>query len=179
MIGHCNSLIDQPAGVSAQVENQSIDMIGIEFIKRLGQFRIGGFIELLDPDVADTRILEKEGFDAWFGDLLAGYRKAQQLLQPSRWTPICTVVPAGPFSNFDTRSVCFSSEGSRPSADFPLTVTMMSPGRIPARNAGEPEIGETTKVSNLPIFRAATQWTYRRQNTCPPGLESSRQRRED
>src|SRR5579885_1962595 len=93
-------------------------------------------------NVSDVRLDHEDVIHAGIGNLAA----------PSRLTVTCTMVPRGPFSILATLSVCSFGEESSPTADFPLTDSITSPGRRPALNAGEPGIGATTNVTSLPIL---------------------------
>ena len=55
-VAHGDGFVEQAAGVAAKIEDQAVDIVFAELLQSVFEFLAGGFVKLLDGDVADARL---------------------------------------------------------------------------------------------------------------------------
>ncbi len=70
-VGNGHGFVQQSAGISAQVKHQAIELGGIQIFQCCGQFRIGGFVESGELDVADAGFHFKIEVHGMLGNFVA------------------------------------------------------------------------------------------------------------
>ena len=138
-------LVEQTAGIQAQIQNQRLHPLRLEPAERGFQFITGPVAKFRDADVADAVRAERKFLSAV--DVLdhvhlddgAGERE------------LFLLAGRGPLDGHRHRRARFAAQAaSRPppsgilSTPLPSTFTMRSPVKMPARNPGESSIGATT-----------------------------------
>ena len=78
-VGHVNSLLHQPAGVIAQIENQAVDSAFGKARQRLIHFMAGGFVERFHAHVRDARAQPEGVIDAAARDIVANQGEVHRL----------------------------------------------------------------------------------------------------
>src|SRR5207248_1362180 len=79
-VGDGDALIQQAAGVVAQIENQALDIVLTQHLQVLFDLRAGGLVELLDLHVGDALVaFEPDGIlDALARNLVANHIESQR-----------------------------------------------------------------------------------------------------
>ncbi len=127
VVCYCHAFVQEPAGVLAQIENQTLDVAftkpGEGFFEFLGSV----LVELVDIHIRDPRLNPHAIVNALARNLIADHVECQRLVQA--------------FTGPDNLQVV-----DRLSVFLSFTSTMTSPGRMPALYAGEPLNGASTMV---------------------------------
>jgi hypothetical protein len=127
-------LIEEAAGVPAQVDHEARGALGLQAAERLRELARGGLVELLDGDVRGlASSIRANG--------MAGMRMVRRVnstsngwATPGRWKRAFTRVPGTPLRPLETWSM------RHPRVDCVSTPTMRSPSRMPASSAGRVRI---------------------------------------
>ncbi len=67
-----NGFVEKAAGIAAHVEDESVERIGAKHFEGVGNFAIGGFVELREADVADAGLEHERNFNGVAGNFVAG-----------------------------------------------------------------------------------------------------------
>ena len=76
-VGNGHGFVQQAAGISAQVQNEAVELRGIQILQRHGQFGIGGLVESGKLDVADPGLEFKIEVDGMLGNFIARHGEAE------------------------------------------------------------------------------------------------------
>ena len=66
-----DGFVQKATGIAAHVEDESIESVGAEFLEGVGDFAVGGFIELRKTNVADAGFDEEGDVHGMTGDFIA------------------------------------------------------------------------------------------------------------
>ena len=64
--------IEQAAGIAAHVEDEAVELRGVELFEGFGDFAVGGFVEAGEADVADAGLEHESDVDGVAGNFVAG-----------------------------------------------------------------------------------------------------------
>ena len=76
-VGNGHGFIQQAARISAQVENDAVELGGVQIFQRRGQFGIGGLVKSGKLDVADAGLDFKIEVDGMLGNFVARHGEAE------------------------------------------------------------------------------------------------------
>src|SRR5438034_470301 len=79
-VGHGHALVQETAGIVAQIEHQALDIILAETFQVLLDLRTSGLVEGLDVHVSDARFYPDGVLYALPGDLVANYVEGKRLV---------------------------------------------------------------------------------------------------
>ena len=94
-----DGFIEKAAGIAAHIEDEAIEGIGAKLFEGVGDFAVGGVVELRESNVADAGLDEERDVHGMTGDFVAGDSENERIgVAFSRVTMILTTVPLGPLS---------------------------------------------------------------------------------
>ncbi len=74
-----DGFIEQAAGIAAHVEDEAIELRGVELLEAFGDFAVGGFVEAGEADVADAGLKHEGDVDGVARNFVAGDGEDQRL----------------------------------------------------------------------------------------------------
>src|SRR5579863_1752721 len=78
-VGDGNRLVQQAAGITAQIENHSVQAREVELLEGCGKFRIGFLIELRDAHITDSRANSESYIDRMLRNFVPGNGERKRL----------------------------------------------------------------------------------------------------
>src|SRR4029077_17202267 len=74
--GDC--FIEEAAGIAAHVEDEAIELRGIELLEGFGDFAVGGFVEAGETDVADAGLKQESDVNGMARNFVTRYGEDQR-----------------------------------------------------------------------------------------------------
>ena len=71
LVAHVDGFVEQAAGVAAEVDDEAVEVVGLELVERVADFAAGGLHEAGDVDVADAGLDHEGEIDGGAGDFVA------------------------------------------------------------------------------------------------------------